>query len=254
MRIFSSKTASGFLVPAVSIFVSLYLMLAGTVMEDDILHSEIWTKKGIYSPVFDAKKVLSVFFQNIMAPSVRQIIADMFMIKTHDAWHEGRWYRIPEYLEMVTTMQPEWVDGWTMGAWHMAYNVTYEVLQSAFLSPAAQKEEYQWWIDRATLFLKRGISFNYDKYDLYFELGWTYYNKIKNYDQAIKYYQQAARFPYHPEYIERLIAYSYEKKGDRKKALELLKNLRLNGRYHKNDPAIISILNGNIKRIEKESQ
>jgi tetratricopeptide (TPR) repeat protein len=249
-----SKIASGFLVPAVSIFAAFYLMLAGIMMEDDILHSEMWTKKGIYSPVFDAKKVMSVFFQNILAPSVRQIMADMLMIKTHDAWHEGLWYRIPEYLDMGTTLQPDWVDGWSMGAWHMAYNVTYEVLQSAFLSPAAKKEEYSWWIERATLFLKRGISFNYDRYDLYFELGWTYYHKIKNYDMAIRYYQQADKFPYHPEYIERLIAYSYEKKGDRKKALEILKELRLNKKYHKNNPGVISILDGNIKRIEKEMQ
>lgn len=254
MRIFSSKTASGILVPVVSIFVSLYLILAGIVMEDNILHSEMWTKKGIYSPVFDAKKVLSVFFQNILAPGVRQIMADMLMIKTHDAWEAGRWYRIPEYLEMVTTLQPEWVEGWSMGAWHMAYNVTYEVLQSTFLSPDAQKEEYRWWIERATLFLKRGISFNYDKYNLYFDLGWTYYHKIKNYDQAIRYYQKAVRFPVHPDYIERLIAYSYEKKGDRKKALEILRGLRLNEKYHKNDPATINILYGNIKRIEKELQ
>jgi len=74
-------------------------------------------------------------------------------------------------------------------------------------------------LEKAVACLKEGISWNPDRYDLYFELGWTYFDKIKDYDEATKWLEAAIHFE-HPEYIERLIAHAYERIPDIDRALD----------------------------------
>ena len=92
-------------------------------LEDEILASKLWQKRGVFSPTFDIRKTFSIFFQDILTPGIRNVMVDLLLIEVHDLWHQKRWYRIPEYFEMVTVLQPEWIEGWEIGSWHMAYNI-----------------------------------------------------------------------------------------------------------------------------------
>ena len=100
--------------------------------------------------------------------------------------------------------------------------------------------------------LKSGIILNSDTFRLYFQLAWTYYHRMQDYDNAIKYCNQAIALPDHIPFVERLIAYSYEKKGYPVKALEILKKLRKDENYHKNNKYTILTLDNNIMRLEKK--
>ena len=161
---------------------------------------------------------------------------------------------MPEYLDMVTILEPEWIEGWELGAWHMAYNVTYQIKDSPFLSEKDKEKEINWWLDRAVRMLKSGIIINSDTFRLYFYLSWIYFHRIHDYDNAIKYANQAKMLPDHISFVERLVAYSYEKKGNVKKALEILKELRKDENYHHNDQYIINVLDKNIKRLENKEK
>jgi tetratricopeptide (TPR) repeat protein len=74
------------------------------------------------------------------------------------------------------------------------------------------------WYDRGISFLKKGVSYNPEKYDLYFELGWTYYHKGQDYPNAVKYLEKAVQFP-HPAYVDDVLAHAYELNGQVDKAL-----------------------------------
>lgn len=79
--------------------------------------------------------------------------------------------------------------------------------------------EMLYWYKQGVEFLKKGVAYNPDRYDLYFELGWTYYHKGKDYKNAVRYLKKAVKFP-HPEYVDDVLAHAYEKNGQKDLALK----------------------------------
>ncbi len=76
---------------------------------------------------------------------------------------------------------------------------------------AIPEEMISWYIN-GVKFLQKGITYNPNRYDLYFELGWIYYNKGKDYPNAVRYLEKAIKYP-HPEYVDDVLAHAYEKNG-----------------------------------------
>jgi len=85
--------------------------------------------------------------------------------------------------------------------------------------------EKLFWYRQGVSFLKKGVSHIPDKYDLYFELGWTYYHKGKDYANAVRYFEHALKYP-HPDYVDDVLAHAYEKNGQIDKALARWEYLR----------------------------
>ncbi|MCM8820486.1 MAG: hypothetical protein NC932_00840, partial [Candidatus Omnitrophica bacterium] len=86
------------------------------------------------------------------------------------------------------------------------------------------------WYERGIKFLKKGVSYNSEKYDVYFELGWTYYHKGQDYPNAVKYLEKAVKFP-HPAYVDNVLAHAYELNGQVDKALEQWKKQLASGGF-----------------------
>ena len=227
-------------------------MIFASYLEDSIYSSKFFSKRYLYTPVFSIRKTFSVLFKNVLTPGLRNVMVDLLLVKVHDYWHQTRWYRIPEIFETIMILQPEWEDGWVIGAWHMAYNVTFEIEKSPFLNKETKKKEINWWINRSIKFLRSGLILNPDSPKIYFYIGWIYYHKIENYKVAIKYFKKTTKLKGHNKDAERLIAYSYEKLGYPKKALEILKALRQDKNYCDDDKYIIKALDFNIKRLKEK--
>lgn len=160
---------------------------------------------------YDAPSMTGVIV-GAMLGGFREVAATMMWLKTHSMWHEGggtRWDAL-SLMRMTTLLDPHWLEPWRITAWHCAYNLYVETDD-----PEVQAE----LLDTAVNVLKEGISWNPDRYDLYFELGWTYFDKIRDYDEAARWLGAATRFE-HPEYIERLIAHAYERLPEPEKALQ----------------------------------
>lgn len=88
------------------------------------------------------------------------------------------------------------------------YEKVYEKLSGLINVPI----EMLFWYANGVQFLKKGITYNPDRYDLYFELGWTYYHKGMDYPNAVRYLEKAIKFP-HPEFVDDVLAHAYEKNG-----------------------------------------
>jgi tetratricopeptide (TPR) repeat protein len=113
-------------------------------------------------------------------------------------------------MRLVTLLDPHWLEPWRVTAWHLAYNLYVETDD-----PELQQKYLQMGVDS----LKEGISWNPDRYDLYMELAWTYFDKVEDFEEATKWFRAAMRYP-HPEYVDRLVGHAYERMPDIPKALD----------------------------------
>ena len=144
------------------------------------------------------------FVTNFVIGGFRGIAVDILWIKMDEMWHHGKWFEIIPLLRAITWMQPHFLEAWELGAWHLAYNLYVHA------EGMPDRERY---IEEGIKFIKEGLAKNRNVYDLWFNLGWIYYNKLKDYDKGIRYFRGATRYK-HPSYIDRLIAHAYRRKGD----------------------------------------
>lgn len=160
---------------------------------------------------YDAPAMTGVIV-GAMLGGFREVAASMLWMKTHSMWHkgEGTYWDSLYLMRMTTLLDPHWLQPWRITAWHCAYNLYVET---------DDPREQARMLDLGVDVLKEGISWNPDRYDLYFELGWTYFDKIRDYEEAARWLGAATQFQ-HPEYIERLIAHGYERLPDIPEALK----------------------------------
>jgi tetratricopeptide (TPR) repeat protein len=160
---------------------------------------------------FDPTALTGVVIGAILG-GFREIAATMLWIKVDELWDEGKGTEAQtlNLMRTVTLLDPHWLEPWRITAWHLGYNLYVET---------EDPQERALLLSKAVACLKEGISWNPDVYDLYFELGWLYFDKIKDYEQASKWLEAAIQFE-HPEYIERLIAHAAERIPDLDAALD----------------------------------
>ena len=140
------------------------------------------------------------------------IAASMLWMKMEELWDSGQgtWLKCLNVMRTVTLLDPHWLEPWKILGWHLSYNLYVETKD-----PALQAEYLRKGLDA----LKEGVSWNPDTYELYFELAWTYFDKVRDYPSATKWFEASIAFP-HPEFVERMIAHAYERMPDMDKALE----------------------------------
>ena len=181
----------------------------------------------------------------------RGVVADFLWIQSHGFWEKKEWIRQYRNIELVTTLQPQSVMFWDLGQWHMAWNIAYAALTDPENRTKAEGIKRQReWQERARDFLDRGLENIPNRYDLYFMMGYLYQEKFKDYCQAAKYYDLAARFKDAPSYVPRMYARALEKCGDVQGAYEYWKHLW--SLDHSKTEQIWNVIEREIKRLEDE--
>lgn len=142
----------------------------------------------------------------------REVAASMLWMKSHELWDKGEGASVEALwvMRLTTLLDPHWLEPWRMTGWHLAYNLYVETDD-----PKLRAEFLQMGVDC----LKEGISWNPDRYDLYFELGWTYFDKVRDFEEATKWLIASIQFP-HPEFADRMIAHAFERQPDMPRALD----------------------------------
>ncbi|MGB9619284.1 MAG: tetratricopeptide repeat protein [Armatimonadota bacterium] len=143
----------------------------------------------------------------------KEVIAGALWVRADTFFHEGKYEAIVPIVRLVTWLDPHNIDVYTTGAWHLDYN---------FVDDNQMSDKR--YIPAAIALLKEGIRKNPGIWDLYFELGWTHYNKkVLDYEKALEYIEKACKYPGkdpntgakvpRPEYVDRMLAHQYEKVG-----------------------------------------
>ncbi|MBI2424810.1 MAG: tetratricopeptide repeat protein [Candidatus Hydrogenedentes bacterium] len=139
----------------------------------------------------------------------RKVAANFVWIQVDRYWHQGMMHRMIPLMKTCVTLDPQFIDAYLLGAWHLAYNVTAK-MNATPMPQRKWDEHWQACIGEkesfyyiAADFLKRGILNNPREYKLYFDLGFAVYkNKLEDYPNAVRYLAEATRLP-HEKWVPR---------------------------------------------------
>jgi len=161
---------------------------------------------GQEASVDSAKPTYLPFEYSLAAISgFRQVIAGLLWVRADSFFHSGNYDAILPLLRLITWLDPNWLDVYSTGAWHLMYNFT----------DTDQRSDRR-YLPVGIALLDEGIAANSTVFDLYKEKGWNYYDKIRDYEKAVKAYEQARdNDPEHDiNVVEHLLAHSLDRLGD----------------------------------------
>lgn len=78
--------------------------------------------------------------------------------------------------------------------------------------------------DEAVALYERGLRYNTDRYDMYYELGQYYYMRKKDYVKARQYLEEAIKYPCE-WFVWNTLGHVYARLGEREKALQTWQEL-----------------------------
>ncbi len=155
----------------------------------------------------------------------RKVAANFIWIQVDRYWHQGENYRMIAMMKTCTALDPHFIEAYLIGAWHLSYNVTAKMMDTPwpqrkweprYGACVGEKEKYY---HVAINFLKDGIHNNPRNYKLYFDLGFAVYKqKLKDYQNAVKYLSEAIRQP-HDRWVPRQLFICQELNGQYAEAL-----------------------------------
>lgn len=139
----------------------------------------------------------------------RQVIAGLLWVRADSFFHSGNYDAILPLIRLITWLDPNWLDVYSTGAWHLMYNFT----------DTDQRSDRR-YLPVGIALLNEGIAANSEVFDLYKEKGWNLFDKVKDYDEAVKAYRQAQGVKDHDiNQVEHLLAHCVERSGDPKGAI-----------------------------------
>src|SRR5574341_1448191 len=62
-------------------------------------------------------------WNSLFTGSFRGLVADLLWIKADEYNHRGQWYKLLPLFKMITFLQPKFITAWSVGGWHMAFNL-----------------------------------------------------------------------------------------------------------------------------------
>ncbi len=111
----------------------------------------------------------------------REMIAGILWVRADSFFDTGNYDAILPVIRLVTVLDPNQIDVYATGMWHIGYNFTDE-----------EQRSDRRYIPSALALGKEGSARNPNTYELFFETGWLWYHKIDDdYDQAVKWFLKA---------------------------------------------------------------
>jgi hypothetical protein len=140
----------------------------------------------------------------------REMVAGILWVRADSFFDSGNFDAVLPIIRLVTILDPKQIDVYTTGMWHIAYNFTDE-----------DERSDRRYIASALALGKEGAKQNPDTYELWFELGWTWYNKIDDdYPNAVKYFTTASQKEDVIPARLHLLAFAQQRTGDVDAALK----------------------------------
>ncbi|MBI4559760.1 MAG: hypothetical protein HY706_19390 [Candidatus Hydrogenedentes bacterium] len=189
----------------------------------------------------------------------RKMAANLLWLQVEKYWHQGMLYKMVPIMKTTVALDPNFVDAYLIGAWHLAYNATAHMPNT----PEPLKQWYPRYHERlgdkellyyeAIDFLKDGIYKNPRNYKLYFDLGYGIYElKLKDHPNVVKYLSEAIRYR-HENYVRRMLYHCLEHNKRYEDALAgWEKYYAENPGTNLNIPGFIAELHGFIKEREAD--
>ncbi len=139
----------------------------------------------------------------------RQVIAGLLWVRADAFFHSGNYDAILPMVRLITWLDPNWLDVYATGAWHLMYNFT----------DTDQRSDRR-YLPVGIALLDEGILNNPDTFDIYKEKGWNLFDKVKDFKGAVEAYEGGKKTRNSDvNQVVHLLAHSYERSGDVDKAI-----------------------------------
>lgn len=139
----------------------------------------------------------------------RQVIAGLLWVRSDAFFHSGNYDAILPMIRLITWLDPNWIDVYATGAWHLMYNFT----------DTDQRSDRR-YLPVGLALLDEGIANNPDVFDVYKEKGWNLFDKVKDYKAAAEAYEGGKKTKNADvNQVVHLLAHSYERDGQIDKAI-----------------------------------
>ncbi|MFP4104807.1 MAG: hypothetical protein ACLFVU_01860 [Phycisphaerae bacterium] len=107
----------------------------------------------------------------MMAPGgLRAPLVSWLWIRTNELNEEGHHYDAMQMAELICALQPRFAGVWNFMSWNMAWNIS--------VTTHTPHERWLWVHNGMILLRDRAIPLNRDALSLYYNLGWTFFNKM----------------------------------------------------------------------------
>src|SRR5450432_4284873 len=145
----------------------------------------------------------------------RELIAGILWVRADAFFDSGNYDAILPIIRLVTLLDPNEIDVYATGMWHIGYNFTDE-----------EQRSDRRYIPSALALGKEGARNNPDTYELFFETGWMWYHKVQDdFPKAVDWFEQAQQHDDIQPARRNLLIWAYQRAGQQDKALDLLYKL-----------------------------
>jgi len=145
----------------------------------------------------------------------REITAGILWVKADTFFDQGNYDAILPLIRLVTLLDPNEIDVYATGMWHIGYNFTDE-----------EQRSDRRYIPSALALGKEGTRQNPDTYELFFEEGWLWYHKIDDdYDNAVKWFKEAQTKKDMMTARKNLLGMAYQRTGQIGNSIDTYYNL-----------------------------
>ena len=160
-------------------------------------------ERATFLPPPEALRVASLGFDNVAADAIWLLTIQYIGRQVMTAQNLPELFRL---VDTVVTLDPHFVDAYTLGALFMNYSGGN--------------------VQGAIFLLERGARANPTRWEPAHDLARTYYLDLKDYPKALHWFKITDRLPGRPHYVPRFIARLYAATGHRETALELWRAMR----------------------------
>ncbi len=171
------------------------------------LNTSLWPKwKKTYAPkdLETAAGGLSPEQFLVALSGFREMVAGILWVRADSFFDTGNYDAVLPLIRLVTILDPNQVDVYATGMWHIGYNFTDE-----------EQRSDRRYLPSAIALGEEGAAQNKDTYELFFETGWIWYHKVDDlYPKAVSWFTKAVSKPDMPPARKNMLAKSLERNGD----------------------------------------
>jgi len=133
----------------------------------------------------------------------REMVAGILWVRADAFFDSGNYDAILPIIRLVTLLDPNEIDVYATGMWHIGYNFTDE-----------EQRSDRRYIPSALALGKEGADKNPQTYEMFFETGWMWYHKIDDdYPNAVSWFEKAKLRPDMLVARKDLLSMAYQRNG-----------------------------------------
>ena len=106
----------------------------------------------------------------------RYLVANILWNYSDVLFHQGKPYDMVYPLESAVSLNPRFIDAWSVYGWHLAWNL------NTYTKDLAKKEK---WLNAGESVYKRAVMANPENPRPYFDEAWLYLQRMGDYDKSL---------------------------------------------------------------------